>query len=128
MLVRNTLVALIFALLTTSVAVGAERKGPCTADAKKVCYNVQPGDSRVYKCMMSHQAELTPACRDRMKALNDKFERLAKKCESDTEKYCKDVPPGDGRILPCLKGHESDLDKVCARELKRARNDRSMTQ
>jgi hypothetical protein len=78
--------------------------------------------------MASHQAELTPACQDRMKVLNEKFERLAKACESEAEKHCRGIPRGDGRILSCLKGHESDLDKRCARQLKRARNDKSIAQ
>ena len=122
MLIKNVLVALAFALFTTGVAVGAEGKGPCAADAKKFCSNVQPGEGRIHKCMMSHQAELAPACRDGM----EKFDRLAKACKSDWEKYCRRIPAGDGRILSCLKGRESDLDKACAAEFKRARNDRSM--
>ena len=124
--IKNVLVALVFALFTTGIAVGAEGRGPCAADAKKFCYNVQPGDGRIYNCMMSHQAELAPACRDAMKALNEKFDRFAKACKSDAEKYCKGIPAGDGRILSCLKGRESDLDKACAAEFQRARNDRSM--
>lgn len=128
MSINGALAALGFALFTSGVALGAQPKGPCAADAKRFCYNVQPGESRIYECMKSRQADLSPACRDRMKTLNDKFERLAKACKSDAEKYCKDVPRGDGRILSCLKGHESDLDKACARALKRARNDRSITQ
>jgi hypothetical protein len=128
MLINKTLAALGFALLVCGAALGAERRGPCAADAKNFCYGVHPGDSRIYKCMMSHQAQLAPACRDRMKAINEKFDRVAKACESDAEKHCKGVPPGDGRILSCLKGHESNLDKACVRALKRARNDRSMVQ
>ncbi len=126
MSIRNVLVSLSFALFTTGVAVGAEPKGPCAADVKKFCSNVPPGEGRIYKCMMGHQAELVPACRDGMKALAEKFERLAKACKSDSEKYCKGVPPGDGRVLSCLKGRESDLDRACAAEFKRAGNDRSM--
>lgn len=128
MLINKVLAALGFALLVCGVALGADRKGPCAADAKRFCYNVQPGESRIYKCMTSHQAELAPACRDRMKAINEKFERLAKACKADSEKHCQGVPAGDGRILSCLKDHESDLDKACVRALKRARNDRSMVQ
>ena len=131
MLIRNALVSTVFALFAVGVAVAADappkKEGPCAADFKKFCSNVQPGEGRIYKCMMSHQAELAPACRDGMKALADKFDRLAKACKTDWEKYCKSVPPGDGRILSCLKGRESDLDKACAAEFKRAGNDKSMT-
>ena len=125
MLIRNVLVALVFALLITGIALGAEQKGPCAADTKKFCHDVQPGESRIYRCLIRRQANLAPACRDRMTAIHNKLDRLAKACNSDVEKYCKDVPP-EGSILSCLKGQGSNLDKTCARELRRARNDRSL--
>jgi hypothetical protein len=132
MSIRNAFVSLAFALFATGIAVGADapakREGPCAADARKFCANVPPGEGRIYKCMMGHQAELAPACRDGMKALNEKFDRLAKACKSDAEKYCRGIPPGDGRILSCLKGRQSDLDKACAAEFRRAGNDRAMAQ
>ena len=130
MSIRNAFVTMALALLAAGIAAesGAQQRkdGPCAADAKKFCSNVPPGEGRIYKCMMSHQAELAPACRDGMKAVADKFDRLAKACKSDAEKYCKGIPPGDGRVLSCLKGRESDLDRACAAEFKRTRNDASM--
>ena len=126
MLIRSAFASLVFALSAAGVALGAEPKGPCVADTKKFCHDVQPGESRIYRCLMNRQANLAPACRDRMKSTNDKLDRLAKACNSDVGKYCKDVPPGNGHMLSCLKGQGSNLDKGCARELRRARNDRSL--
>ncbi|HEY6241607.1 MAG TPA: cysteine rich repeat-containing protein [Burkholderiales bacterium] len=130
MSIGTALVSLSFAMLAAGVAADAgaqqRKEGPCAADGKKFCSNVPAGEGRIYKCMMSHQAELAPACRDGMKALADKFDRLAKACKSDAEKYCKGIPPGDGRILSCLKGRQSDLDKACAAEFKRAGKDGTM--
>jgi len=34
-------------------------------------------------------------------------------CKDDVEKHCKDVKPGGGRILRCLKEHEADLSAGC---------------
>jgi hypothetical protein len=62
-----------------------------------------------------------------MQVIREKFDRLTGICGPDSEKHCKGVPPGDGRILACLKSHESDLERACARALKRSRNDTSMT-
>ncbi len=34
-------------------------------------------------------------------------------CAEEIEQYCKDVKPGGGRLLACLKEHESDLSPTC---------------
>jgi hypothetical protein len=34
-------------------------------------------------------------------------------CMEEIEKYCKDVPLGEGRILLCLSGHDKELSAVC---------------
>lgn len=38
-------------------------------------------------------------------------------CEEDIEQFCKDVRPGGGRILSCLKKHEGELTPVCKNKL-----------
>ncbi len=35
-------------------------------------------------------------------------------CKADTEKFCKDIKPGGGRIIACLKAHAPDLSPGCA--------------
>jgi hypothetical protein len=34
-------------------------------------------------------------------------------CKEDMAKYCKDVKPGEGRIIKCMKEHEKDLSPGC---------------
>lgn len=34
-------------------------------------------------------------------------------CRGDVEKYCKDVDPGQGRIIECLKSNQSNLTQEC---------------
>lgn len=34
-------------------------------------------------------------------------------CAEDAAKFCKDVKPGEGRVLACLKEHEKELSKAC---------------
>jgi hypothetical protein len=34
-------------------------------------------------------------------------------CKGDIEKFCKDVKPGRGRIINCLRQHETELSVDC---------------
>ena len=34
-------------------------------------------------------------------------------CADDIEKYCKEIKPGGGRLLKCLKAHEKELSVSC---------------
>jgi hypothetical protein len=34
-------------------------------------------------------------------------------CRDDVAKYCKDVQPGEGRMIKCMKEHEKDLSPGC---------------
>jgi hypothetical protein len=38
-------------------------------------------------------------------------------CKADAEKLCKGITPGAGRIIACLKSHESELSPACKEKL-----------
>src|SRR5512143_4098484 len=57
------------------------------------------------------------------------IESVAKGCENELKTYCKDVTPGEGRVLACLYAHEDKLSGQCefalydaAAQLERALN------
>jgi hypothetical protein len=39
-------------------------------------------------------------------------------CEADADTHCRDVQPGEGRIVSCLKANESKVSKACVAALK----------
>src|SRR5262249_25614951 len=41
----------------------------------------------------------------------------AEPCRPDLEKFCKGVKPGGGRLVECLKQHESELSGGCRAKL-----------
>jgi hypothetical protein len=41
-----------------------------------------------------------------------------KPCAEEIEKLCKDVRPGEGRIVLCLQEHGSELSTVCREKVK----------
>ena len=48
----------------------------CAEDAKKFCSEVRPGGGRVYKCLTDHNADLAPACRERLTAAKARWDEF----------------------------------------------------
>jgi hypothetical protein len=46
-------------------------------------------------------------------ALEELIESVAKGCDKELSSYCKDVTPGDGRILACLYSHGDKVSGRC---------------
>jgi len=111
-------VATVFCFMSSIAYVqGMERKGgPCRADVEKFCKGVQPEKGQLAQCMKQHEAELSPACRERMVEVKEEAQESMKACKPDVEKFCKDVLHGKGRIIHCLKINEAQLSSPC-REL-----------
>ena len=38
-------------------------------------------------------------------------------CKADVQKLCAGVQPGDGRIMQCMKQHESELSDACKQNI-----------
>ncbi len=128
MSIRNAFVTMALAVFAAGVAAQAgaqqRREGPCAADVKKFCGDVQPGQGGIAKCMKAHDAELSPACREGMKARAEKAERVREECKPDVEKFCQGIAPGGGRIRSCLRARQADLNPACAADIMRAGNRR----
>ena len=46
-------------------------------------------------------------------ALEDIVDNVAKGCETELTSFCKDVTPGEGRILACLFAHSDKISGRC---------------
>ncbi len=126
MSIRNAAASIAVALFAAGLVSGAHAQGKgekgeglCAADAKKFCGDVQPGGGRIAKCMKSHEAELSAACQNQIKAAKQRIEQVREECKGDAEKFCEGVKPGGGRILSCLKSHQAELSPGCGEEFNR---------
>ena len=87
--------------------------GACKADFEKFCKDVKPGQGRIVRCMQAHENELSPACKDQIAADKEKAQEFRNACQPDVDRFCKDVRPGNGRIIRCLKLNEAQLSAPC---------------
>jgi len=100
----------VFAVSSSADAPGP---GPCAGDIQKFCSDIQPGGGAVLQCLKAHQANLSDACKQAGEELKQKILSFAAACEADSEKYCKDIQPGGGRKIKCLKDNLANLSPDC---------------
>jgi len=41
-------------------------------------------------------------------------------CTEDIAKFCKDIQPGGGRLVKCMREHEKDLSPACQQQIREA--------
>jgi Golgi apparatus protein 1 len=104
-----------FAVLFAAAAVGAAEH-PCKEDAERLCKGVEPGQGRIVQCLKQHEAELSPACKQRRDSFRERMQEIHAACQEDAQKYCAGVQPGGGRIARCLEQHQADLSEACRSE------------
>ena len=116
-LVRLSTLALIvfcLSLLIGANAIAADK--PCADDIAKFCKDVKRGGGAIQKCLKEHEAELSPACKDKIAATIEK----PKPCAQDAAKFCKDVKEEKGALAKCLKEHEAELSPACKDNISKA--------
>ncbi len=103
----------VFCLAIATGAAAEEVDRPCVADANKLCKDVKPGGGNIARCLKEHSSELSPACKSNIAKAKEKVKDFKEACEGDAKNFCKDVKPGGGRIVQCLKQHEGELSSSC---------------
>ena len=110
---RLVMVVVVMFCLVSSISYAEDMKGACKADIEKFCKDVQPGKGQIAQCMKQHAAEFSPACKERIAEGKEKVKECEKECKPDAEIFCKDIKPGQGRIMRCLKQHQAELSAGC---------------
>jgi phage host-nuclease inhibitor protein Gam len=94
-------------------------KGACKADIEKFCKDIKPGEGRLQACIKSNEDRLTQQCKDHMVREQEKTKEFIRACKDESKKFCKEIKPGQGRIVSCLKSHEAELSDTCKASLRK---------
>ena len=120
---------LLAAVLAAGAAPAHADKGACKADVEKFCKDVEPGKGRIIKCLKEHDKDLSEGCKAKGAKAKERFkegvEKMKAACKADVEKFCKDVEPGEGRIIKCLHEHDNDLGEDCRKKMKKRHEKRA---
>jgi hypothetical protein len=91
----------------------------CQTDLAKFCKDIKPGEGRLLKCLEENKSALSDTCKTGLTAGREKRKKAMMKknpCAADIEKFCKDIERGEGKIMKCLKEHDSELTDGCKAE------------
>jgi hypothetical protein len=139
-------IACVGILFTRTDAYAQRQRGPCADDIARFCKDVKPGGGRLVKCIEEHEKELSPVCAESLRKATEKpkgvqalpragqnFPGAARNeistnanaqgqrgpCADDIARFCKDVKPGEGRLVKCIEEHEKELSPACAESLRK---------
>lgn len=97
----------------------------CKAEMTTYCKDVTPGEGRMLACLYAHNDKLSGKCEYALYDAAVQLQRAvtalvyaANECGDDLEKYCAEVPMGEGRLLDCIKKNEKKVSKRCLNALK----------
>ena len=113
---KRIMMVLVVTLLSIGVAAAAESpsvKSACADDVAKYCKDVKPGGGRLARCLKENENQLSPVCRSSAEESKKKVKEAKQACDADVQKFCKDVKPGQGRLVKCLGEHEKELSAEC---------------
>ena len=100
-------------------------KEGCKAELEGFCKDVTPGEGRLLACFYAFENKLSSRCEYALYDASVQLERAVaafqhgvNECHADLQKHCKDVEPGEGRIMDCMQKHKDKLSKRCRQGLK----------
>ena len=96
-----------------SRAYAEEQKLICSEEIAQYCKGVKPGGGRLLICLKEHEKDLTPICREKVAEIEKRLKEAKQICAADTEKFCKGIQPGEGRIAKCLNEHIEEISLAC---------------
>lgn len=99
--------------------------GSCKVELDTYCKDVTPGKGRVLACLYAYSDKLSDPCRhavldaaEQAKLMKAALAFLKSQCGEDVNRICKDIAPGQGRLLNCLAKNDDKLSQKCRLALK----------
>jgi hypothetical protein len=115
------LVSVLFFSWSWHSAYAAEEPHPCAAEIATYCTGIKPGGGRILKCLKENENSLSPVCREKVASIGKQLKEAQEACAEDINKFCRDIQPGEGRILKCLREHSAEISSGCTEKIEGAK-------
>ena len=97
----------------------------CRQELETYCKDVTPGEGRILACLYSRSDKLSGRCEYALYDAAAQLERAVaalsyaiNECRDDLEKFCSEVPAGQGRLLNCIEKNDKQVSGRCKEALK----------
>ena len=97
----------------------------CKQELETYCKDVTPGEGRVLACLYSRSDKLSGRCEYALYDAAAQLERAVaalsyagNECKDDLQKFCSEVPAGQGRLLNCIEKNDSQVSGRCKQAIK----------
>jgi hypothetical protein len=87
----------------------------CEAELQQVCPDSVQGEDR-RRCIEQRAKQLPSPCQSMIRQQLVRWREQsghALACEEDVKRFCRDIRPGEGRILQCLQDRAQDVSDQC---------------
>jgi hypothetical protein len=111
------IVSILHVVLCFNCQAYAQESLICADDIEKFCKGIKPGGGRILDCLKTHKTELSLSCQEKIGELQGIIKDCEQACSGDIAQFCKEVQPGGGRILKCLREREKELSPSCSKKL-----------
>jgi hypothetical protein len=108
-----------------NVTINASVRG-CGSDIKQHCDGLGKNAQKLFMCLAAYEEQLTPSCKQgileaslAIKTGLAALDYSIGACETDADKHCLEVQPGEGRLLSCIKANQSQVSQQCLTALKK---------
>jgi hypothetical protein len=108
------IVSLLYFVLCFNFHAYAQESLICADDIEKYCKEIKPGGGRILNCLKAHETELSVSCRGKISELQAIIKDFEQACSGDIAQFCKEVQPGGGRIIKCLRERDKELSPSCS--------------
>lgn len=85
--------------------------GKCHKEIKELCKDKI--GKEMWACAKENVTKLSPECQQKIAEKKEMWHEHKEACKEDREKFCKDIKPGGGRIIECMKKNMDQLSEKC---------------